>query len=109
MVRILLFAAILVACIIDSRGHPSVYIGFDTHGKYSIHLFLHQVHLLAQVVHTIVTRVIRVWNQGEFSIVATSVITTSSLRFKWVVPPLFYLMLLSAFFEIFIIVNIDKK
>ena len=62
----------------------------------------------AQVVHTIVTRVIRVWNQGEFSIVATSVIT-SSLRFKWVVPPLFYLVLLSAVFEIFIIVNIDKK
>ena len=32
-----------------------------------------------------------------------------SLRFKWVVSTLFYLVLLSTVFEIFIIVNIDKK
>ena len=32
-----------------------------------------------------------------------------SLGFKWVVSPLFYLVLLSRVFEIFIIVNVDKK
>ena len=32
-----------------------------------------------------------------------------SLRFKWVVSTLFYLVLLSTVFEIFIIVNVDKK
>ena len=41
-----------------------------------------------------------------FSIVATSMI---SLRFKWVVSPLFYLVLLSTVFEISVIVNVDKK
>ena len=32
-----------------------------------------------------------------------------SLTFKWVVSPLFYLVLLSMVFEISIIVNVDKK
>ena len=32
-----------------------------------------------------------------------------SLRFKWVVSPLFYLVLLSTVFEIYIIVNFDKN
>ena len=31
-----------------------------------------------------------------------------SLRFKWVVSPLFYLVLLSTVFDMFIIVNVDK-
>ena len=32
-----------------------------------------------------------------------------SLRFKWVVSSLFYLVLLSTVFDIFIFVNVDKK
>ena len=42
----------------------------------------------------------------SLTVVATSMI---SLRLKWVVSPLFYLVLLSTVFEIFIIVNVDEK